>query len=304
MSQTDEIEYVASLTRPPLIPEDPPIEIAPGVHVLRDGHIPLVPNVGIVTGRDAGLVIDTGVGVRNGRRLLARARELTDRDLTLTITHFHPEHGWGAQPFSGNARILYNRAQLDELHMKFEAFKAMFGSLGPAIAGELEGVDLVEPDDTYEGTHTIDLGGEHHVELSERAAHTRGDQVVWLPGQRVLFTGDLVENQLFPIFPDPDAHGDRWIQVLTELEQLQPDVVVPGHGDLGGVEILTATREYLQTVRAQVTDAVAHGSELAEAQQQLNPRIREQWADWKDPIWIDGAIARFYEVVKLESVLS
>ena len=106
------------------------------------------------------------------------------------------------------------------------------------------------------------------------------------------------------LFPDPDAHGDRWIQVLTELEQLQPDVVVPGHGDLGGVEILTATREYLQTVRAQVTDAVAHDSELAEAQQQLNPRIRDEWADWKDPIWIDGAIARFYEEAKLQSVVS
>jgi glyoxylase-like metal-dependent hydrolase (beta-lactamase superfamily II) len=92
MSQTDQIEYVASLTRPPLIPDDPPVEIAPGVYLLRDRHIPLVPNVGVVTGPDAGLVIDTGVGLRNGRRLLARSRELTDRDLILTITHFHPEH--------------------------------------------------------------------------------------------------------------------------------------------------------------------------------------------------------------------
>ncbi len=299
MSQTQEIEYVASLRRPPLIPDDPPVEIASGVHVLRDGHIPLVPNVGIVTGADAGLIIDTGVGILNGTRLLARARELTDRDLFLTITHFHPEHGWGAGPFSNHAQILYNRAQLDELHVKFDAFNVMFGSLGPAIAGELEGVDLVEPDHTYDKTHTIDLGGEHQIELSERPAHTRGDQVVWLPNQRVLFTGDLVENQLFPIFPDPDAHGERWIEVLSELERLQPEVVVPGHGDLGSVEILTATREYLETVRAQVTDAIEQGSELAVAQEQLNSRIREQWPRWKDPIWIDGAIERFYEQSRL-----
>jgi glyoxylase-like metal-dependent hydrolase (beta-lactamase superfamily II) len=162
-----------------------------------------------VTGPDAALIIDTGVGIQNGEQLLAQSRTLTDRQLILTITHFHPEHGWGVQPFRGNARIAYNHTQLDELHTKFDAFVTMFGSLGPAIAGELEGVELVEPDQTYEGTHTLDLGDEHQVNLIELPAHTRGDQVVWLPNQRVLFTGDLVENQLFPIFPDPDAHGER-----------------------------------------------------------------------------------------------
>ncbi len=304
MSQTDQNEYLARLTRPPLIPEDPPVEVAPGVHVLRDGHIPLVPNVGVLTGRDATLIIDTGVGMQNGEHVLAQARKLTNRRLILTITHFHPEHGWGVQPFSGNARIAYNRTQLDELHAKFDAFKTMFGSLGPAIAGQLEGVELVEPDETYEGSHTLDLGGEHQVELSERPAHTRGDQVVWLPNQRVLFTGDLVENQLFPIFPDPDAHGGRWIQVLTELERLQPDVVVPGHGDIGGVEIITAAREHLETVRAKVADVSAQGSTLAHTQEQLNPEIRERWHDWDAPIWIDGAIERFYDEVGLQAVVS
>lgn len=304
MSQTDQNEYLASLTRPPLIPRDPPVEVAPGVHVLRDGHIPLVPNVGIVVGRDAALIIDTGVGMRNGEHVLAQAGKLTDRPLILTITHSHPEHGWGVQPLSGNAHILYNRTQLEELHDKFTAFKTMFESLGPAIAGQLEGVEVVEPDETYEGTHTLDLGDPLTVELTEQPAHTRGDQIVWLPNQRVLFTGDLVENQLFPIFPDPDAHGGRWIQVLTKLERLQPDVVVPGHGDVGGVEIITATREYLETVQAKVADAAAQGSTLAQAQEQLNPDIRAQWHDWDAPIWIDGAIEHFYDEVKILTEVS
>jgi glyoxylase-like metal-dependent hydrolase (beta-lactamase superfamily II) len=303
MSQKDQNEYIASLTRPPLIPEDPQVEVAPGIHVLRDGHIPLVPNVGIVTGPDAALIIDTGVGIQNGKHVLAQARKLTDRPLILTITHFHPEHGWGAQPFTGAAHIAYNRTQLDELHAKFDEFMTMFGSLGPAIAGELEGVELVEPDETYAGDHTLDLGDEHQVELIEHPAHTRGDQVVWLPNQRVLFTGDLVENQLFPIFPDPDAHGEQWIQVLTELERLEPDVVVPGHGEIGGVEIITAAREYLETVHAKVAYVSAQGSTLAQAQEQLNPEIREQWHDWDAPIWIDGAIERFYDEAKVPAKL-
>jgi glyoxylase-like metal-dependent hydrolase (beta-lactamase superfamily II) len=179
----------------------------------------------------------------------------------------------------------------------------MFESLGPAIAGQLEGIEPIEPDETYEGSHTLDLGGDHQVELAEHPAHTRGDQVVWLPNQRVLFTGDLVENQLFPIFPDPDAHGEQWIQVLTALERLQPDVVVPGHGEIGGVEIITAAREYLKTVHAKVAYASAQGSTLAQAQEQLNPEIREQWHDWDAPIWIDGAIERFYDEAKVPAKL-
>ena len=304
MSQTDQTEYLASLTRPPLIPDDSPVEVAPGVHVLYDGHIPLVPNVGILVGRDATLIIDTGVGIQNGEHVLAQARKLTDRPLILTITHFHPEHGWGVQPFVGNVRIAYNRTQLDELHAKFDEFKTMFESLGPAIAGELEGVELTEPDETYAGSHTLDLGGEHQVELSERPAHTRGDQIAWLPNQRVLFTGDLVENQLFPIFPDPDAHGERWIEVLTELERLKPDVVVPGHGDIGGIEMITTAREYLESVRAKVADVSAQGSTVAQALEQLNPEIRERWHTWDAPIWIDGAIERFYEEVTLHARVS
>jgi len=97
------------MPRAPLLPERPPVEVAPRVHVLTDDRIDLVPNVGIVVGDDEALVVDTAMGVQNGDRVLARARELTERDLVLTITHFHPEHGFGAQSFEGSARIVYNR---------------------------------------------------------------------------------------------------------------------------------------------------------------------------------------------------
>src|SRR2546430_698126 len=84
----------------------------------------------------------------------------------------------------------------------------------------------VEPDDVYDGAvHELDLGG-RRVELRTWGlAHTRGDQVVFLPEERVLFTGDLVEERCFAIFPyfppdDVDVDGERWISVLERMEAL------------------------------------------------------------------------------------
>ena len=80
-----------------------------------------MPNIGVVVGDDAALVVDTGMGPENGKTVLAIAKELAgSRPLTLTLTHFHPEHGFGAQVFKGVARILYNEAQRDELKRKGE----------------------------------------------------------------------------------------------------------------------------------------------------------------------------------------
>ena len=127
------------------------------------------------------------------------------------------------------------------------------------------------------------------AELIELPAHTRGDQVIWLPNERVLFTGDLVETRFFPILPDEDAHGSRWIDVLGELEALEPRVVVPGHGEVGGAELIAASREYLEAVRDRVRDARRRGEDpKAHADS-----IRRDWPDWDNPIWIDFAIDRF-----------
>ena len=80
-------------------------EIASGVFVIADRRIPLVPNIGIILGSDAALVVDTGMGPVNGQKVLDCAKKLAgERPLILTLTHFHPEHGFGAQAFKGAAK--------------------------------------------------------------------------------------------------------------------------------------------------------------------------------------------------------
>ena len=195
--------YVEYRTPAPVVDPTAIKEIATGVFVICDRRVPLVPNIGIILGSHTALVVDTGMGPANGKRVLEAAKRIAgQRPLVLTLTHFHPEHGFGAQVFKGAAKIHYNRSQRDELQAKGEGYLGMFRTFGPHVAAALEGAELVQPDEVYEGTaSSIDLGG-RTVELRTWGlAHTAGDQVVWLPQERILFTGDLAEERMFPIFP-------------------------------------------------------------------------------------------------------
>ena len=260
-----------SVEPPAPVVANEPVEIADGVYVIPDGRVPLVPNVGIVLGQRGALVVDTGMGPENGARVRGHAEVLAGgRPLLLTLTHFHPEHGFGAQAFAGAATIVYNRAQRDELADKGAAYLDMFRTFGPGVATQLEGVELVVPDVVYDGEADIDLGGVSAQLRTWGLAHTRADQVVYLPRERILFTGDLAENACFPIFPffppeDTDIDGDRWIAVLERLEALEPRIVVPGHGDVGGHGVLVSVRECLQELRDESRRRSAEGQAVDDA---------------------------------------
>ena len=238
-------------------------EIADGVWVLPDRRVPLVPNIGIVEGDDAILVVDTGMGPANGERVLALARERAEgRRLLLTLTHFHPEHGFGAQPFRGEARIVVNAAQAAELRAKGAAYLSMFRSFGPSVEAALEGVDLVEADETYEGSTRLELGGRSVTLAETGVGHTLGDQLVTVDDAGVVFAGDLVEEGCFPIFPffppdDADVDGSAWIDVLARVEAGSPRLVVPGHGAVGGAAIVTTQRASARSRTPQPTPAAA-----------------------------------------------
>jgi len=282
---------------PPVI-SGGPVEIAEGVYVIPDGRVPLVPNVGIVLGTRAALVVDTGMGATNGACVLEHARALAgSRPLILTLTHFHPEHGFGAQAFENEALIVYNAAQRDELREKGEAYVGMFRSFGESVAEQLIDIRLVGPHVTYDGPSAkIDLGGRTAQLLTWGLAHTRGDQVVLLPDESIVFGGDLFETRMFPIVPyfppdDTDVDGDLWVDVLEKVMDLAPSTVVPGHGEVTDVGLVEAVRDYLVSMKSATATLKRDGLSADEAVETLAPKVRERHSDWDNPEWIDFGLA-------------
>jgi glyoxylase-like metal-dependent hydrolase (beta-lactamase superfamily II) len=284
MTDQAPVAAVGAAPSPPVVSGSPE-EIADGVFVVPDGRVPLVPNIGVVVGERAALVVDTGMGPRNGALVRAIAKELAgERPLFLTLTHFHPEHGYGAQAFP-DATIVYNREQRDELRDKAHGYLETFRGLGDEVARELEGVEFVDPHVVYDGGADLDLGGKVVQLRTWGAAHSRGDQAVFLPAERVLFTGDLVEDRFFPIFPffpphDTDVDGGNWISVLGELQRLDATIVVPGHGEVGDAGLIATTHEYLSLLQSETKRLAAEGNDAEAIFATLEPQLRARYGDW------------------------
>ena len=290
-------EQVEPQAPPPVITADP-VEIAEGVFVIPDGRVPLVPNVGIVIGERATLVVDTGMGLQSAERVLQHAKRLSGgRRLFLTVTHFHPEHGYGASVFADEATIVYNRTQRDELRRRGAPYVELFKTFGPAVAAELEDVVFVDPHVVYDGAAEIDLGGRVARLLTWGLAHTQGDQAVLVDG-RVLFGGDLFEERMFPIVPffppdDTEVDGDHWIEILGQLVALDPAIVVPGHGAVSDAGLIADVRDYLAFVRAAAARGVLDGRPVDDIVAEVEAAAVTQWLDWENPEWIGFAVRAF-----------
>src|SRR5665213_747548 len=125
-------------------------------------------------------------------------------------------------------------------------------------------------------------------------AHTRGDQIVFLPDERVLWTGDLVEERFFCIMPDPDTDALRWISVLDQLAQLAPAVVVPGHGALGDERLIATVRESLEQARERISGLCRDGGSLAEIAAHVEAELLEAHPDWGNREWVGAIVAHLH----------
>ena len=279
----------------PLVPAGKTREIAEHIYVVPDQRVNLVPNIGIIVGRDGVLVIDTGMGPKNAETVLAEVKKVTSQRIAyLTVTHFHPEHGMGAQAFPQGTITIYPTEQKMELLTKGPDIVSMFKGFSPEIAELLKPVKITMPNVTFAEEAEVNLGDISVQLLYWGPAHTLGDEFVFLPKQRILFGGDVVVNRFFPIMPDADANGRNWIRMLERLEKLNPTIVVPGHGEVGDAALVTKMREYLEFVRDRVQQMKSQGSTLAEIEKRLEPEVRAKYRDWDNPNWIKNAIDNFY----------
>jgi glyoxylase-like metal-dependent hydrolase (beta-lactamase superfamily II) len=264
---------------PPIIKQDAAKKLGEHTFVILDDNVGMVPNVGIVVGERATLIVDTGLGERNGAIVLGEARKVSDNTkFYLTATHFHPEHDLGATAFPDDAEMVRWRVQQTEGEEQGAQMIERFAGFSPVNAELLAGARFRPVDTLFDDEVRLDLGGVHVRVKGVGPNHTRGDTVMFVEEDRVLFTGDVVMS----VFPSASAQAgsiDKWLANMTEFEALAPAVVVPAHGRLGDVRSIRRYRDYLTAVRDETRAAKRQGSTLEQAQQALAPRLAQRFPD-------------------------
>ncbi len=288
----------AQSAKPPLVRENATIQVSEHVWVIPDDHVPMVPNVGIVIGQRAILVVDTGLGPRNAQTILREVDKLAKRpELYLVTTHFHPEHAGGSSGFPARTKFIVSKIQqqdLDELGM---GMMESFSRITPLHAELLKDVRFRKADLIFDEKHTIQLGGLDVELLSLGGTHTRGDTLAFVRQDRVLFSGDIVMNRAFLSF---GKYGgvQHWIDVLNRIDQLKAVKLVPSHYDLGDGSLTGQQRQVLEQIQTRVRDLKDQGKSAEDCVPVITTELQAKYPDWVAPNRLAPAIRTAYAEAK------
>lgn len=249
---------------PPIVKTEGLRQISPHVHVIPDNSVPAVPNVGYVIGERAVLVIDTGLGPRNGAAVYEVAKKLAGtKDVNLVITHFHPEHDLGAQAFPDTTKLIRSTDQIKDIDEFGLQLAKVFAGRSAIMAELLKDANFRKADITFERDYDLDLGGVHAKLIAMGPNHTVGDTAIWIDADRVMFAGDIAMRAQ-PAFASPHSSLQHWLDSLDRLEALKPAIIVPSHGPVGeGAGFIAGYRSYLTEVRER-TAAEKHAGHSAD----------------------------------------
>src|SRR5580765_134529 len=265
----------------PLIRDNAISRVSEHVHVISDLDVGLVPNVGIIVGTRATLVVDTGLGPRNGetvRRVTGSVS--TNAELYVVSTHFHPEHALGESAFPPSAKIIRARAQQQDIDEFGLTLARTFAGRSAMTAALLEGAQFRKADIFFDREYTLDLGGVRVRLLSVGPTHTRGDTVVWVEGDRILFAGDVVMNRTFVAFASPYSSVKAWLADFDQLEPLKPVKVVPSHGPVGDASLITEQRTMMTAIAARARELKCQGKSADETAATIQTEMQAAYSTW------------------------
>jgi glyoxylase-like metal-dependent hydrolase (beta-lactamase superfamily II) len=259
-------------------------------------------NVVIIGSRDV-LVVDTGTTPAAARAFIQDLKLLTPKPVRFVVnTHFHYDHTDGNQVYAGKADIIaheyvkqaietlnvlqrepFKTSQLTNVPLRIEMLKKQLAEakdpstrqmlqqqLTLAQEGweQLKEIKPTPPNVTYSTKKVLDLGGREVQLLFLGRGHTNGDTVVFLPKEKIVCTGDLMESQIAYM---GDAQFDEWVTTLDALKKLDFETDLPGHGmPFKGKALITSFQGYLRELTKQAGDLRKQGVSAEVAAQRVD----------------------------------
>ena len=243
------------------------------------------PNTGIIIGDEAIMVIDTQATPVMAEDVIRRIRGVTDKPIKyVTLSHYHAVRVLGAAAYDAQ-EILASRDTYDLIVERGEQDKASEIGRFPRLFRNAESIPpgLTWPTMTFEGHMTVALGNlEVHL-MQVGRGHTKGDTIAWLPKQKILFAGDLVEYQSTPYAGD--CYFREWPRTLDRLGEFNAEQMVPGRGPAlkNATEVrqaLAGTRAFLTDLYSSVQQGAVAGKDLKTIYRETYDFMKPRYADW------------------------
>jgi glyoxylase-like metal-dependent hydrolase (beta-lactamase superfamily II) len=242
------------------------------------------PNTGIVVGDDGVMVIDAQATPVMAQDVVRRIREVTDKPIRyVTLSHYHAVRVLGASGYAPE-HVIASRDTFDlivergeqDMKSEIERFPRLFRAV-ESVPG------LTWPTLVFERRLTLTMGRLRVEILQPGRGHTKGDTVVWLPDERILFSGDLVEYDATPY--TGDAYLGDWPATLDAIAALSPQKLVPGRGaalqtPAAVAAGLDGTRAFVTALYAAVRAGAAAGKDLATVYRETYALLKPRFGHW------------------------
>ena len=243
------------------------------------------PNTGIIIGDDAVMVIDTQATPVMAADVIRRIREVTDKPIKyVVLSHYHAVRVLGASAYKPE-QIIASQDTYDLIVERGEQDKASEIGRFPRLFNAVESVPpgMTWPTMTFTGKMTIWLGKLEVQLLQLGRGHTKGDTVAWLPQQKIMFSGDLVEFGATPYAGD--AYFKDWPTTLDAIAALKPEKLVPGRGAALQTPAqvargLTETCAFVSDVYSSVQAGAQAGKDLNTVYNDTMNRLRPTYGQW------------------------
>jgi glyoxylase-like metal-dependent hydrolase (beta-lactamase superfamily II) len=253
------------------------------------------PNIGIVVGSKGTLVVDTGLGRRNGVLVAGVAAKLAKSSrLLLTTTHFHPEHVTGQSGFPADTVVIRPNVQQKELEESGAGMIDFFRSRSDVNKELLADAGIDKSDILFDNELTLDLGDVTARLLTFGPAHTNGDMLIFIEPDKVLISGDVAQNN-FAILPiGTQSTIKSWLAVLDRTAELKPSLILPDHSPPGDATMIGEQRAFMIDLLERTKVIKSEGKSAEDAVRQVSAEFVTKYPGLLRPGNLTRAIMQAY----------
>lgn len=234
-------------------------------------------NAGIVIGKDFLVAVDSLMTAQEAKRFIKDIKKVSKKPVKFLInTHYHLDHSLGNSEFAKlGAVIIAQENDRQNMQKAGEGMLQYAKQMGLSDQ-DLKGTRVAYPTLTFKERVTLDLVNNKIEVLFIGPSHTTGSVLVYVPQEKVLFTGDILFTDFHPFLGEANIEG--WIKVLDYIMAMDVDKIIPGHGPVSSKKDVADLKNYLSVFDQKAKELTAKSNDLnfivAEMKKSLPPRAQ------------------------------